>query len=110
MGAKMARKLKTCVMCGCKFWGRGNSLYCQNTCKYKAYRARKKQIKISRQHTLSLDENPYFEKVLEWAGRSSSSRYALEEILLISRRDTWRDILLNLSTIVSDAYQEGKIA
>jgi hypothetical protein len=104
----MARKLTTCVMCGRKFWGRGNSLYCQDTCKYKAYRARKKQIKISRQQTISLNEYPYFQKVLERAG--TSSRFALEEILLISRRDTWPDILLNLSSIASSAYQKGKTA
>lgn len=92
-----------CVVCSNEFVGRAAALYCSDACRQKAYRSRRKQVENSRQQTMTMDEYQHFQFVID---RCPDSRHEIEELMLISRRDRWHDLLLNISSIVRDARRK----
>jgi hypothetical protein len=50
-----------------------------------------------------MDEFKHFKFILD---RCPESQFEIEEVMLLSKRDRWADLLINISSIVRDARRK----
>lgn len=84
-----------CVQCGKKFHGRASCLYDSDSCKQKAYRARRKLVKIAQAHTLTIEEYPYYQAIVNRTGND----FEIKQLLFEVRRDCWKNVLMRVAEI-----------